>query len=57
MEIIVWLAVTVATIIPLMKLLPHFGINKNWAFAAVFPIVTLVLLWVMASKLQERETR
>ena len=57
MEFIIWLAVTAATIIPMLKLLPHFGVNKNWAFAAVIPLGALVLLWVMAMKLQELERR
>jgi len=57
MEFIIWLAVTAAAIIPLLKLLPHFGINKNWAFAAVIPLAVLVLLWVMAMKLQELDRR
>jgi hypothetical protein len=57
MGFFIWLVVTAATIIPMLKLLPHFGVNKNWAFAAVIPIGTLVLLWVMAMKLQELERR
>ena len=57
MEFIVWLAVTAAAIIPLLKLLPHFGINRNWAFTAVFSPAVIVLLWVMAMKLQELERR
>ena len=57
MEFVIWLAVTAATVIPLLKLLPHFGVNKNWAFAAIIPFGALVLLWVMAGKLQELERR
>ena len=57
MELVIWLAVTILTILPLRKLLPHFGVDANWAFAAVIPIAPLVLLWVMASKLQEMEQR
>jgi hypothetical protein len=57
MEFVIWLAVTAATVIPLLKLLPHFGVNKNWAFAAIIPLGALVLLWVMAAKLQELERR
>lgn len=55
MEFVIWLIVTVLTIIPLRKLLPHFGVDANWAFAAIIPIAPLVLLWVMAAKLQELE--
>mgnify|MGYP001549625514 CR=1 FL=1 len=54
-ELLVWLAVVVATIIPMTKLLPHFGVHKYWAFAAVLPIFVVILLWVMALKLQEKE--
>ncbi|WP_292292732.1 hypothetical protein [Marivita sp.] len=57
MEFIIWLVVTAATVVPMLKLLPHFGVNKNWAFAAVIPLGALVLLWVMAMKLQELEKR
>ena len=57
MDVIIWLIVSILTIIPFRKLLPHFGVNPNWAFAAIIPIAPLVLLWVMASKLQELESR
>ncbi len=55
MGMIVFIIVSILTIVPLRKLLPHFGINANWAFAAVIPFGPLVLLWVMAARLQERE--
>jgi len=57
MELVVWLVVAVLTVIPMMKLLPHFGVNRNWAFAGIIPLGALVLLWVMAAKLQETERR
>ncbi|MCB1312300.1 MAG: hypothetical protein KDK29_10625 [Sedimentitalea sp.] len=57
MEFLIWIAATVVTVIPLLKLLPHFGINKYWALAAAIPFGVLVLLWVMAAKLQELERR
>lgn len=57
MEFVVWLAITAATVIPMLKLLPHFGVNKNWAYGAIIPFGALVLLWVMAMKLQELEKR
>jgi hypothetical protein len=57
MEVLLWLAVAAATVIPMLKLLPHFGIEKYWAFAGVIPVGTLILLWVMAAKLQELENR
>ncbi len=57
MEFLIWIAFTIATIIPMLKLLPHFGIEKFWAFACIIPIGTLILLWIMAMKLQEMERR
>ena len=57
MEFVFWLIFTVATIIPMLKLLPHFGVEKYWALACVIPLGALVLLWVMAMKLQEMEKR
>lgn len=57
MEFLFWLVGTVLVIIPMLKLLPHFGINKLWALACVIPIAVLVLLWLMAMKLQELEKR
>ena len=57
MEFLIWIVVTVATVIPMLKLLPFFGVNRNWAFAAIIPFGVLVLLWVMALKVQELERR
>ena len=57
MDFLLWLVVAVATIIPMVKLLPHFGINQYWAAACVIPIGTIVLLWIMAMRLQELEKR
>ena len=56
-EFLVWLALTVATIIPMMKLLPHFSLRATWAVVCVFPIAVLVLLWIMATRLQAMEQR
>lgn len=57
MEFLFWLIFTVVTIIPMIKLLPHFGIEKYWAFACLIPFGVLALLWWMAMKLQELESR
>lgn len=54
---IIFLAIAALTIIPMFKLLPHFGINANWSFVCVLPIGTIALLWFMALKLQELEKR
>ena len=55
MQTIIFLIVSVLTIIPLYKLLPRFGISQYWAFAAVIPFGVLVLLWVMASRADKTE--
>ncbi|SDE46639.1 hypothetical protein [Ruegeria marina] len=57
MEFVIWLVWTVATIVPMLKLLPHFGIDKYWALVCVVPVGALGLLWWMAVKLQELERR
>jgi hypothetical protein len=54
MGMVFWL-VCAATTIPMLKLLPHFGINKYWALACLVPIGVPILAWVMAMKLQELE--
>ncbi|MEX0311626.1 MAG: hypothetical protein AB3N17_15425 [Tateyamaria sp.] len=57
MEMAWWLIIAAASIIPMFKLLPHFGINQYWALFCILPVGTIVLLWVMAMKLQELEKR
>lgn len=52
-----WIIIGLVTIIPMLKLLPFFGINKYWAAAAILPIDTIGLLWWMSIKLQELEKR
>ena len=50
-----WLILSALTAIPMVKLLPHFGINKYWAIVCIIPIGTIALLWWMGLKLQELE--
>ncbi|WP_189799405.1 hypothetical protein [Tateyamaria sp. syn59] len=57
MDMLWWLLIAAASIIPMFKLLPHFGINQYWAAFCILPVGTIVLLWVMAMKLQELEKR
>ena len=57
MDTILWVIVAVASIVPVFKLLPHFGINQYWAAVCIVPIGTIALLWWMAVKLQELEKR
>ena len=52
-----WFIASVLAIIPLVKLLPFFGINKYWAALAVVPFGVVALCWWMAIKLQELEKR
>lgn len=51
MEFVVFLVLAALTVIPLFKLLPAFGINPYWALVVLFPLALIVLLWVMASRL------
>ncbi|SEO26589.1 hypothetical protein SAMN04490248_10382 [Salinihabitans flavidus] len=46
-----WIAIFAAlVVIPFWRLLPRYGI-PNWvAILAIFPLVALILLWVMAFK-------
>ena len=57
MGIIWWLIISVATIIPMLKLLPFFGINTYWAAICILPIGTVGFIWWMSIKLQELEKR
>ena len=50
-----WLILSALTAIPMVRLLPHFGIHKYWAAACLIPVGTLGLLWWMGIKLQELE--
>ena len=57
MEGLLWVIVAVLTVIPMLKLLPHFGIQKWWALLGIVPLGVLALLWWMSIKLQELEER
>ncbi len=52
---IFYLISAVLTAIPLVKLLLHFGYKPYWAFAALIPFGPLVILWLMAIKLNKME--
>ena len=55
---LIYLLIVAATVIPMFKLLPHFGINQYWAFICIVPpIGVIVLLWFMAIRLQDLEKR
>ena len=57
MEFLIWVIFVVATVIPMVKLLPHFGYKPIWAAICLIPLGVIVLLWMMAMKLQELERR
>jgi hypothetical protein len=50
-----WLFLSALTAVPMVKLLPFFGINKYWAAACLVPFGTIALLWWMGLRLQELE--
>ncbi len=52
-----WLILSALTVIPMVKLLPFFGINKYWAVACLVPLGTIALLWWIGLRLQELEKR
>ncbi|WP_420013704.1 hypothetical protein [Tateyamaria sp.] len=52
-----WVLIAAASIIPMFKLLPHFGFHKYYAVFCILPVGTIILLWLMAMKLQEMEQR
>lgn len=51
MEGLVFMLLAVLTVIPMMKLLPAFGINPWWSLVVIVPLGLIVLLWVMAGRL------
>jgi len=51
MEFLIFLVVAALTVIPLFKMLPAFGLNPYWSFVAIVPLGVIVLLWVMAARL------
>ena len=57
MALVWWLLIAAATVVPMYKLLPHFGIKNYWALLGALPLGALVLLWWMAMKLMEMEKR
>ena len=57
MEGLWWLLLSALTAIPMVKLLPFFGINRYWAAICIIPVGTVGLLWWMGLKLQELEKR
>ena len=54
MQLLWFIVLSALTVVPLFKLLPHFGLNPWWALAALIPLGLIVLLWIMASRLDEQ---
>ncbi|KZY48485.1 hypothetical protein A3731_00835 [Roseovarius sp. HI0049] len=45
----IWLILlSVAFVVPFWKLLPDYGISSYWAITAIFPLCTLIMLYIMA---------
>ena len=51
MEALIFILLAVLTVIPMMKLLPAFEINPWWSLVVIVPLGLIVLLWVMAGRL------
>ncbi len=51
MEALIFLILAALTIIPLMKLLPLFDLNPWWALVVIVPLGLIVLLWIMAARI------
>ncbi|PKP67227.1 MAG: hypothetical protein CVT86_02125 [Alphaproteobacteria bacterium HGW-Alphaproteobacteria-8] len=48
--VLMLLVVVIAQVVPFWRLLPRAGIPSLVALLAIFPLVSLVLLWIMAFK-------
>jgi len=53
MQILLFVVLGALTVVPLFKLLPQFGIHPWWALAALIPLGLIVLLWVMAARVED----
>lgn len=52
--LIVYIAVTVVSIVALWKLLPRAGMSPFLAIMGIVPALTLVLLFIIVMKLREK---
>ena len=57
MEVLIFIVLAVLTVIPLMKLLPLFDINPYWSLVVIIPLGLIVLLWVMAARIDRLKGR
>jgi len=53
MSMLWFLVLSALTIVPLFKLLPHYGINPWFALCAVALTRLIVLLWIMAAPVED----
>ena len=51
MEALIFITLAVLTVIPLMRILPLFDLNPYWALVVIIPLGLIVLLWVMAGRI------
>jgi len=47
-DLVLFILVSVAVVIPMYRLLPQFGLNPLWSLISFVPLGLIVLLWVMA---------
>ena len=45
-----WLIAAALVVVPFWKILPRAGLSPWWSLAAIFPLIALILLWVLALK-------
>ncbi|MGS4944293.1 hypothetical protein ACVDG3_02340 [Meridianimarinicoccus sp. RP-17] len=53
MSMLWFLVLSALTIVPLFKLLPQYGINPWFALCAVALPGLIVLLWIMAARVED----
>lgn len=53
MQIMIFILLSALTVVPLFKLLPRYGINQWFALTAVFLPGLIVLLWIMAARVED----
>ncbi|NRB01124.1 MAG: hypothetical protein HRU32_15160 [Rhodobacteraceae bacterium] len=54
-DLVFYAIIYIAAIIPMFKLLPHFGFNALWGVLAIIPVGLVVLLWIMAMRVDQRD--
>ncbi len=57
MEVVIFIGLAVLTVIPLMRILPFFDLNPYWSLVVIIPLGLIVLLWVMAGRIDRLKGR